>query len=300
MITGLKKLQIEVSSACNLNCEHCSKKVKGERSGKIMPLITAMKAIELLPSSRPKIDFAGGEPLLNPGLIKWVLNNGPDADYFLTTNGTICSKDIARLLNKVNVSVSLDGLKHDCVRSGTFDLVCQNITDLIAGGVRVGIISTLTTKTVDGFNEEFLLLLKNMGIKNCTVNLDIVNNIQTDIEKLAERIYSLRKSGIINLGGNWIRSIKNQVMGTRSGCGVVEGKSLFVSASGNLYACSLSGEILGNVSNPPARLKPKKVDCHGCQLEQLCVGGCYFDSNKSQFCLFTKVITEKLKQDYLK
>lgn len=297
MIKELRKLMLEVSSACNLNCKHCYKKVKGEKSGAIMTEKIAKKALELLSPERVKIDFFGGEPLLNPELIKWVTEQNLNAEFLITTNGTICSPEIIELLKRCTVSVSLDGFFHNSIRGNNFEKVCSNIKALTNNGIEVTILSTLTTLTADGFNESFLETLRELGVKNCAVNLDITQPIQTDIRRLAKRIYELRKTEIIGIGGNWIRPIKNFVMETHSGCGVVEGTLLFVSAIGNIYDCTLSEEQLGTVENPPRVLKAKRSDCGKCDLQDLCVGGCYYDSNKLQFCEFTQIINQLLFED---
>lgn len=297
MVIGLRKLMLEVSSACNLNCKHCYKKIKGEKSNMLMTKKIAKKALELLPPEKVKIDFFGGEPLLNPELIKWITEQNLNAEFLITTNGTICSFEIIELLKRCTVSVSLDGFFHNRIRGDTFEKICNNIQVFINNGIEVTVLSTLTTLTIDGFNELFVEMLKKLGVENCAVNLDIVQPIQTDIEKLARKIYELRRAEIIGIGGNWIRPTRNRVMGIRSGCGVVEGTSIFVSAIGNIYDCTLSEEQLGTIENPPKILKAKKPSCGNCNLQDLCVGGCYYDSNKKQFCMFTQIINQLLDDD---
>lgn len=91
----------------------------------------------------PAISFFGGEPFMQYKLIKDVVEycklNDFNANFFITTNGTIMNEEITDLIinNNVYVTFSLDGNKENHNRNrvfannrGSFDLVIQNITQL--------------------------------------------------------------------------------------------------------------------------------------------------------------------------
>lgn len=116
---------------CNLRCKYCVYsdfyKDKKTYSSKTMTIETAIKAVNLFKKyheekikrgyeKRAKINFYGGEPLLNFGVIEAVVNyvNSIDmenVDYLMTTNGTIMNDKILNFLakNKFLIAFSLDG-----------------------------------------------------------------------------------------------------------------------------------------------------------------------------------------------
>lgn len=116
---------------CNLRCKYCvysdSYADKKTYSSKIMKKETAKRAMDLFfelhqekvkrgYKDEPKINFYGGEPLLNFELVKetvaYARQIGMDqAEFLITTNGTVMNDEIIDFLAKNNflVSFSLDG-----------------------------------------------------------------------------------------------------------------------------------------------------------------------------------------------
>ena len=128
-IVQTQQIVFEVVDYCNLNCIYCGfgELYEGydERLGKKMNMrhaITLLKYIyELKPKNKKNkfnIGFYGGEPLLNIGFIKQIVEvanklnveKGLELQYSITTNGTLLHKYIDFLVaNKFNLAVSLDG-----------------------------------------------------------------------------------------------------------------------------------------------------------------------------------------------
>lgn len=122
---------------CNLRCKYCvysdCYQNKKAYSSKYMDIETALKAVDLFKNMHekkvikgykdlPKINFYGGEPLLNYHLIKSVVKyvkkiSFKNVQYLITTNGTVMNDEMIDFLAKYNfiVSFSLDGDKfnHD-------------------------------------------------------------------------------------------------------------------------------------------------------------------------------------------
>ncbi|MFH1398210.1 MAG: radical SAM protein [Candidatus Omnitrophota bacterium] len=149
-------LTLNIVNNCNLRCCYCWNQSGAYgsvfASKKMMSPEVAFKAIDLLIRESKGardlvVDFYGGEPLLNFGLIKGVIeycrgirkNNKIDFHFLLATNGTLLDKARGEFLigNGVDVAVSLDGPKNiqDLQRpfergKGSFDLIMSNIRSL--------------------------------------------------------------------------------------------------------------------------------------------------------------------------
>ena len=104
-----RKIYVEISNLCNLNCRFCP---KTKRPGRRM---TEREFAALLPKLRPYTDFLYfhlmGEPLCHPDLEQFLLLAGEAGfQVILTTNGTLLQKRQEMLLSapalhKVNVSL---------------------------------------------------------------------------------------------------------------------------------------------------------------------------------------------------
>ncbi len=147
-------MDLFVVQSCNLSCLYCygDDGTYGERAW--MSEKTAMQAVDWLIDASGcvktlRINFFGGEPLLNFPLMKtivsYVLARGEAAEkktlFQVTTNGTLLDDEIIIFLQKhdFKVLVSLDGPKdiHDKQRrfadgGGSYDAVTKHLGSLIA------------------------------------------------------------------------------------------------------------------------------------------------------------------------
>lgn len=121
----MEQLILQVTQSCNLRCGYCV--YSGAYSNRVhsdlnMDISTAVAAIDFYVKSAEekevlKIAFYGGEPLLRFDLIKQCVEyvkfkaRGKRIDFFITTNGTLLTGEVAAYLedNNFNVTVSLDG-----------------------------------------------------------------------------------------------------------------------------------------------------------------------------------------------
>lgn len=129
---SVKALCINISHDCNLACRYCfaaEGTYSGERAS--MTAETAKASVDFLVSHSGgrrvlEIDFFGGEPLLNLGVVKqcvdYALTTYPDKifRFTLTTNALLLDKKTAEYLNDYmdNVVISIDGRRdvHNSVR----------------------------------------------------------------------------------------------------------------------------------------------------------------------------------------
>lgn len=131
----LRAICLNVAHACNLRCTYCFAE-DGSYGGHValMPAEVARQAVDLLISlsgGRPvcEVDFFGGEPLMNWGVVKETIAYAREAGqrvgkrftFTLTTNATLLTPEILDELDREGVSLilSLDGRPevHDANRS---------------------------------------------------------------------------------------------------------------------------------------------------------------------------------------
>ena len=130
----VKALCLHVAHTCNLNCSYCfaaQGEYQGERA--IMSLEVGKRALDFLienSGSRRnlEVDFFGGEPLMNFGVVKELVAYARQREkecnknfrFTLTTNGILIDDDVIDFANREmsNVVLSLDGRKevHDRYR----------------------------------------------------------------------------------------------------------------------------------------------------------------------------------------
>ncbi|HEY8910892.1 MAG TPA: thioether cross-link-forming SCIFF peptide maturase [Desulfosporosinus sp.] len=130
----VKAICLHVAHDCNLRCKYCfagTGAFGGSRT--LMDLETGKKGIDFVLESSGhrnhcEVDFFGGEPLLNFGVVKALVEYGRKAGtaqnktikFTLTTNGVLLNEEIQSYLEQEEISVvlSLDGRPevHDRMR----------------------------------------------------------------------------------------------------------------------------------------------------------------------------------------
>lgn len=132
--TVVKALCLHIAHDCNLACRYCfaeEGEYKGDRS--LMSAEVGKAALDFLVRSSGnrrnlEVDFFGGEPTLNFGVVKEVVAYGRSLEdkfnkhfrFTLTTNGLLVNDEIMEFANKEmdNVVMSIDGRPevHDYMR----------------------------------------------------------------------------------------------------------------------------------------------------------------------------------------
>lgn len=163
--TVLDRLVLNVSNACNLRCRYCY--AGGGNYGGPQDLMTEATAAGVLEKffglfdRINRLQFFGGEPLLNTGLIRfacdWISSKikrreiAEPPKFGLVTNGTIFSPEIMDLLSRdsFHVNVSLDGMAavNDELRGrGTYDKVSRFVEALERRGIDYNFEATYTAE----------------------------------------------------------------------------------------------------------------------------------------------------------
>lgn len=135
----IKKLYIEPSSACNLNCKMCFRNNWfGETIG-LMDNHTVERVLaEIANGSMEHVFFGGmGEPLLHPRILEMISlssKNGKTTE--LITNATLLSADMSQRLKEAGLSrlwVSMDGFSNasyeEIRRGSVYKTIIDNLDD---------------------------------------------------------------------------------------------------------------------------------------------------------------------------
>ncbi len=148
-----KQLILETTRDCNLRCKYCQ--YSGHEPGRRgtykqdMPLATALKAVDYLAAHSDRspeviVGFYGGEPLLNPALIRETALHarktitGKKLTLTLTTNGTLLNREMMDFLaaNQFFVYVSLDGPRETTDRNRVFAGSQKGVYDVVTAHLR--------------------------------------------------------------------------------------------------------------------------------------------------------------------
>ena len=147
----IKSLCLNIAHDCNLRCKYCfaSQGDYDTHKRELMSFDVAKRAVDLLIKSTEgkrqhcEIDFFGGEPLMNWGVVKQTVEYIREQEKIhdrvfklsLTTNGMLLTPDKVKYLNDQHISLilSLDGRKemHDRMRptaggKGSYDICMAN------------------------------------------------------------------------------------------------------------------------------------------------------------------------------
>lgn len=109
-------LTLNLTTVCNLQCKYCYQKRLGRRSLSLRDVQRALKQVATA-SNLPllSIQFFGGEPLLELGLLKEIVSlcecEYPEISFSVVTNGTLLDSDTATFfkMHGIGVVISWDG-----------------------------------------------------------------------------------------------------------------------------------------------------------------------------------------------
>ncbi|NMC09837.1 MAG: radical SAM protein [Methanothrix sp.] len=267
-------LALSVTGDCNLRCSYCY--ARGGESSASMSWVTAKRAVDVMAQRFPsfKIQFTGGEPLLNLGLIERAVDYldelGLRVPCQVQTNATLIIPDVAAKLKslKIAVGVSLDGpaLVNDALRPfpdgrGSTGSALKGIFALREEGIRVGATCVLSSANA-GALAGLVDLLSYLGNVE-GVAMDLLRpvgrasrSMQPEATMAAKGIEEAikRADRIAEMGGRRIRFREIERMkGTLCRgekrlhhCYFDSCRSLVVLADGRSYVCpSLLNENLG-------------------------------------------------------
>ncbi len=296
----MKYLILKITNRCNLNCIYCynHNTYKSDELEKDMDFETAKNSIDYILSDdafnsnndKLKIQFTGGEPLLNFDLIEKVIKycnknyNDKNISYAVQTNGTLLNNESIEKIKKLDlkIGVSIDGLEiNDILRpyknknknksknkknksSSTLDTL-KGIYLLNSHNVPFGITTVITNKNLP-FIKEFVEYLIALGVKS--ISFDLLKVKKKEHLKLMPNEEEFNK--ILKELNNYPIYIKNLQRRTNNiYCFLNTGDLLFVNELGDIYPCpTLEGYFyMGNINKiklNKENINIFKVKCNKC------------------------------------
>jgi SynChlorMet cassette radical SAM/SPASM protein ScmE len=175
-----KKMDITITSRCNLRCRYCYHFESAEDSGEDLPLEEWLRLFEELNRCAVmNLILAGGEPFIREDLkefIDGIVRNR--MRFSLLSNGTLITDEMAAYLASTkrcdSVQVSIDGavpITHDsCRGKGSFVAAVNGVRALLRHGVSVAVRVTIHRKNVHDLEGVARLLLEDLRLPGFSTN----------------------------------------------------------------------------------------------------------------------------------
>lgn len=317
---SMQSIILPIAGHCNLRCSYCFAQNKGNFGFNDMTEYQVGKILDYVFSHNEKkevckINFFGGEPLLNIKAIKWaveyVRNNYPDRPviYGITTNGTILNADILQFIkeNNIRILLSYDGPvklsshRVDMHGHNWNELIEKNINTLKEEGVKFQLRATISSdcKSLKDIYDYFeslnipfsaVLAYKSRNIDKACVYEGKVDFFKREYKQLLDyyicRLKNRLPINCYSIVNNLNCQIKNREKNYYACSG---GINLFaITDSGDIYSCEhfafdkkyRIGTIdKGLYTHTHKNMFPQNVDkligCKNCWVKYLCGGGCF-------------------------
>lgn len=288
---------IWVTNSCNMQCKYCyveDKKGKLFFQKKDIDFFIDFIKCTNKENEQIKINFFGGEPLLNIQLIQEVIERMekegfPNVRYLMTTNGLLLNeKNIAYMKEKaITLSLSWDGneVANDSNRidingKGTYKMIREKYELLKKCGVHnLRVRATFNSSTMRYLEDSichFLDIDKDMSVIFVADFFDSEWN-QTKIDELqsiVKELEDMELHNILLLGDKEMKS-------SSCGGGIT---SYHIYSDGSIYPCSFvvnnSEFCIGNIHNGINKQKLQELisnykkdisECQGCDYEKYCL-----------------------------
>lgn len=280
-----------LTNECNLCCVYCQARDHEHVIPQKMSLATAERSVNVAlqsPEKHLNFEFQGGEPLLNFGALKHIVEyseahkGSHQITYSVVTNLLSLTDEMIDFfaLHDVRVSTSLDGpeLVHNMNRSnrsgvGSYSSVVSSIKKLKSHNIPVGAIQTTTKHSLPyfkeiidtyvslGFDGIFIRPLTKLG--TALMHWDGIGYTAQDFLKFYQQslsyILELNKSGVCFHEGHAsiflskiLKGISQNYMELRSPCGAALGQVAYY-FNGDVYTCD-EGRMLAEMGDQAFKL----------------------------------------------
>ena len=276
-------LILNVTGNCNLRCKYCFAEGISREN---MSEKVADKAIEILkysPYRNVRIEFQGGEPLLNFKLIKYVVKKSESKlknkiiHFGLETNGTLINDEIIKFFieNDFSVGISIDGpfdadrFRVNINGKNSFEVVDKNLRKLskVINKEKLGSVAVISRANVNN-PIEILKYFNEVGVSFKTVPVNPMGNAKINKEvaiKNHEWYQFLRKmyeymrdhkkeirvtNFMLEVMFKNLRSPERNYICLRSPCGMAR-EIISINPNGDVYPCDgFKGSkefVMGNI-----------------------------------------------------
>lgn len=293
----MKTLLVVLSEKCNLNCSYCGvDKWSKNRIDPDLYLAEFRKMREQYPDETIKIDFFGGEPLLQIDLIQQILDGVQDdgnIKLFMPTNGLLLTEDTVDFLvrNNIEVSISFDGLWQDKNRlqlngKGTKQRFFEkrelfkklpgvSCHSMITKGCYNLLENHLWIKEHFGFNPE-LTLVRDVG----TWDHDSVEKLKIGITEMFDWYIANPDQGMPYFVLFYLRHFLDYHSKgvTTDNCGA--GTHMFMFSENKVVPCTRFKDSPDMIAEIPKYARMPV--CQTCEVKNYCKKGCLFEQIKNQ------------------
>ena len=302
-------LTLHLTEACNMACRYCTR----EKTPARMTEDVLFAACGLAFSEGPHggLCFFGGEPMLERALIEKAIDRctelsaktGRPAQYKMTTNGTLLTRDFLERVKNENIGIGLsfEGLAQDCCRRfpdgrGSFALVEEKAKLLLEYLPASYAMMTIAPQAVPQYAESVKYLYQ-LGFRYITATIAYGKNVRwtdADMEKLEEQLRKIAAfyeekllAGTPFYFSPLDGKIRDVLRGFNPGERCHLGfRQMPVAPNGKIYACTqFIGDAeycLGDVFSGIDREKQKQLamrdatpdTCKECELRTRCTNSC--------------------------
>jgi uncharacterized protein len=293
----MKTLLVVLSEKCNLNCTYCG---VDKWSKKTIDPYLYLEEFRKLRASYPdetiKIDFFGGEPLLQIDLIKIILDEvkkDGNIKLFMPTNGLLLDEDKADFLveNNIEVSISFDGLWQDTNRlqlngKPTLERFFEkrdmfkrlpgvNCHTMIYRGCYNLLENHLFIRDNFGFNPE-LTLVRDVGVWD----RESVDKLLAGIQEMFDWYIANPHEEMPYFIMFYLRHFLNyHTKGVETdNCGA--GTDMFMFSENKVVPCTRFKDSPEMIAEIPKYAR--MPECQTCEVKNYCKKGCLFEQIKNQ------------------
>ena len=316
--TIAKKIHIGTTNGCNMHCPHCYM-AAGTEPLRTINLQKTIKLVSELHEIYGKLEIvvSGGEPLTYNNIKKLLLGI-KENKITLFTNGTLISDDnidiICECCNEIQISfeaVSKDF--YSKIRGeGNYEKVLHALELLKKRGKRIVLAITILPSTLIDIRDNLIKFINNLNYNNIEVRISdeielTGNALSMDMSGYNKReskelvIYLVRELNRLGCAVE-ISDIRNIRF---TNCGI--GTNIIINYDGRIYPChklsSYSFDIETSAKIIIEKFNKLNIDtsnnsipqCHTCELEYICSGGCRIDNFKKTGNMIEPICDEEYK-----
>lgn len=293
----MKTLLVVLSEKCNLNCSYCGvDKWSKKAIDPYLYLEEFRKMRAQYPTEKIKVDFFGGEPLLQMDLIKIIVEEvkkDNNVKFFMPTNGLLLNKDNIQYIidNNIEVSISFDGLWQDNNRlqlngkrtlhrflesQDLFKKIPNvNCHTMIYKGCYNLLENHLFIRNNFGFNPE-LTLVRDVGVWDEESVLKLKAGITEMFDWYIENSHEQMPYFILFYLRHFLNYHAKQQ--TTDNCGA--GTDMFMFSENKIVPCTRFKDRPDLIAEIPKYAR--MPECQTCEVKNYCKKGCLFEQIKNK------------------
>ena len=299
-----------VTEFCPLRCEYCY--IKNRHIMNEFPIEWMDKIKNMFScSSKPRLIFFGGEPLVKKDLIKHIVEKyNDDFQFQVVTNGTVNFHEFMDEVyepnrRKFDIQISWDGeidTRNNFMNKETYQSVYNDsiLPELQKGRILVGR-AVLNETSVKCFYETYLRF-KEMNKKymfgaDFTIahQLSFPESYHNDLRDNLKMIYNDFSNELQNEGRHWFPNMLfktiNNIWNNKSVISCDVGNYVVIKPNGDVYPCTIlsqvddrfkMGNINTNINTEVIETLKYESSCQkDCPFKSICDGGCRYERIKN-------------------